>query len=90
MTGRKENLRDFRSLENAGVVKFGNNHKCQVKGYSKVTNGKFTVNHVTYVEGLKHNLISVSQLVVGTRNQVVFNEAGSIISDIETNEVLLK
>lgn len=27
MTGRKENLRDFRSLENAGVVKFGNNKK---------------------------------------------------------------
>ena len=25
MTGRKENLRDYRSLENAGVVKFGNN-----------------------------------------------------------------
>ncbi|XP_052622697.1 uncharacterized protein LOC128127985 [Lactuca sativa] len=50
MTGRKENLRDFRSLENAGVVNFGNNHKCQVKGYGKVTNGQFTVNRVAYVE----------------------------------------
>ena len=38
MTGRKENLRDYRSLENVGVIKFGNNHKCQVKGYGKVTN----------------------------------------------------
>ncbi|XP_052621689.1 uncharacterized protein LOC128127279 [Lactuca sativa] len=52
MTGKKEILRDFRSLDNAGVVKFGNNHKCQVKGYGKVTNGKFTVNRVAYVEGL--------------------------------------
>ncbi|XP_052623760.1 uncharacterized protein LOC111907064 [Lactuca sativa] len=43
MTGRKENLRDYKSLENARVVKFGNNHKCQVKGYGKVTNGQFTV-----------------------------------------------
>ncbi|XP_052622721.1 uncharacterized protein LOC128128007 [Lactuca sativa] len=90
MTGRKENLKDFRSLENAGVVKFGNNHKCQVKGYGKVTNGKFTVNRVAYIEGLNHNFISVSQLVVGTGNQVVFNEAGNIISKIEMNEVLLK
>ena len=90
MTGKKENLRDFRSLENAGVVNFGNNHKCQVKGYGKVTNGQFTVNRVAYVEGLQHNLISISQLIVGTGNQVVFNEEGSIISKVETNEVLLK
>ena len=55
MTGRKDNLRDVRSLENAVVVKFGNNHKCQVKGYGKVTNGQFTMNCVAYVEGLKHN-----------------------------------
>ena len=60
MTGRKENLRDFRSIENARVVKFGNNQKCQVKGYGKVTNGQFIVNRVAYVEGLQHNFISVS------------------------------
>ena len=82
-------MRDYRSLKNAGVVKFGNNHKCQVKGYGKVMNGKFTVKRVAYVEGLWHNLISVSQLVVGTGNQVVFNEEGSIISNVNTNEVLL-
>ena len=72
MTGQKENLRDFWKLENVGVVMFRNNQKCKVKGYRKVTNGKVTVNRVAYVEGLKHNLISVYQLVVGTRNQVLF------------------
>ena len=90
MTGRKENLGDYRSLDNAAVVKFGNNHKCYVKGYGKVTNGKFTVNMVPYVEGLQHNLISVLELVMGTGNQVVFNEEGRVISNIETKEVLLK
>ena len=59
MTGRKENLRDYRSLENVGVVKFVNNNKCKVKWYWKVMNGKFMVNRVSYVEGLQHNLISV-------------------------------
>ena len=43
MTGRKENLRDYRSLENARVVKFGNNKKFHVQGYGTVTNGKFIV-----------------------------------------------
>ena len=53
-------------------------------------NGQFTVNRVAYVEGLQHNLIRKSQLIVGTGNQVVFNEEGNIISNVETKEVLLK
>ena len=57
MIGRKEILR---KLDNDGVIKFGNNHKFKVKCYGKVTNVKFTMNQVAYVEGLKHNLISVS------------------------------
>nr|KAJ0206560.1 hypothetical protein LSAT_V11C500289890 [Lactuca sativa] len=88
MTGRKENLRDFRNLDNV-VVKFGSNNKCKVKRYGKVMNGKFRVNRVVYVKGLKHNLISVSQLVIGTGNQVVFDEEGRIISNKETKEILL-
>lgn len=52
MIGRKENLHDFRSLENVGVVKFGNNQKYHVKVYGKVMNGMFTVNRVAYVKGL--------------------------------------
>ena len=89
MTRRKENLRDFQKLDNVGVVNFGNN-KCKVKGYGKVTSGKFIVNWVACVEGLKHNLISVLQLVVGTGNQVLFYEEGSIISKKVTKEVILK
>ena len=73
MTGKKENLNDYQSLQNAGVVKFGKNHKCKVKGYGKLMSGTFTLIRVAYVEGLQHNLISVSQLVVGTSNQEVFN-----------------
>lgn len=83
MTGRKEELQDFQSYENVGVVKFGNNQKCKVKGYGKVMNGKFIVNRVAYVEGLQYNLISVSQLVVGIGNQLVFDEVGSVILNME-------
>ena len=86
----KENLRDFRKLDNVGVVKFLNNQKWKVKGIEKVMNGKFKVNKVVYVKGLKHNLMSISQLIIGTRNQVFFDEEGSVIWNKETKEVLLK
>lgn len=89
-TGRKENLRDFRKLENAGFVNFGNNEKFKVKGYGKMINGKFTVNRIAYVESLKHNLRCVSQLIVSIGNEVLFDEEESMISNKEMKEVLLK
>nr|KAJ0221104.1 hypothetical protein LSAT_V11C200063580 [Lactuca sativa] len=45
---------------------------------------------LAYVERLKYNLISVSELVVGTSNQVIFDVEGWVISNKETKEVLLK
>ncbi|KAL4564910.1 hypothetical protein LXL04_028986 [Taraxacum kok-saghyz] len=90
MTGRKEQLRDFRNLKDGGRVKFGNNHTAEIKGYGKITNGEFTINRVAYVEGLKHNLISVSQLVVGTGLKITFDDEGSVIEDKKTKNVILK
>ena len=88
MTGKLEYLKDFRGLQGAGYVKFGNNDLAEIKGYGKITNGDFTINKVAYVEGLKHNLITVSQLVVGTGLKVSFIEDGSEIEDKEQNNVL--
>ncbi|KAI3499752.1 hypothetical protein L1887_35561 [Cichorium endivia] len=90
MTGKKEYLRDYRTLDDAGNVRFGNNDTCPIRGYGKITNGQFTINRVSFVEGLKHNLVSISQLVVGTGNAVTFNDQGSIITKEATKEVLLK
>ncbi|KAI3505818.1 hypothetical protein L1887_28103 [Cichorium endivia] len=90
MTGRREYLRDFRTLDDAGNVRFGNNDTCPIRGYGKITNGQFTINRVAFVEGLKHNLVSISQLVVGTGNAVTFNNQGSTITKEATQEVLLK
>ena len=77
MTGRKEELREFRSLKDGGIVKYGNNSFGTIKGYGMITNGEFSIRKVAYVEGLQHNLISVSQLVVGTRLKVSFDDEGS-------------
>lgn len=71
-------------------MKFGNNNKCTIKGYGKITNGNFTINQVSYVKGLKDNLISFSQLVVGIGNPVLFDEEGIVISNKIYKEVFLK
>nr|KAJ0198963.1 hypothetical protein LSAT_V11C600321730 [Lactuca sativa] len=78
MTGRKEELREFRSLKDGGSVKFGNNSYGTIKGYNMITNGDFSIRKVAYVEGLQHNLISVSQLVVGTEEIKCYSQAEDI------------
>ncbi|KAI3505858.1 hypothetical protein L1887_28165 [Cichorium endivia] len=90
MTGKKEYLRDYRTLDDVGNVRFGNNDTCPIRGYGKIINGQFTINRVAFVEGLKDNLVSISQLVVGTGNAVTFNDQGSVITKEATQEVLLK
>nr|KAJ0227036.1 hypothetical protein LSAT_V11C100049630 [Lactuca sativa] len=90
MTGRKEELREFRSLKDGGFVKFGNNSYGTIKGYGMITNGDFSIRKVAYVEGLQHNLISVSQLVMGTGLKVSFDDKGSKIFEKQTKKVLLK
>ena len=90
MTGRKEELREYRSLANGGNVKFGNNSFGTIKGYGMITNGDFTIRKVAYVEELQHNLISVSQLVGGTGLKVSFDDEGSEIIEKTTKKVILK
>ena len=44
-----------------------------------ITNGEFSIRKVAYVEGLQHNLIIVSQMVVGTGLKVSFDDEGAEI-----------
>ncbi|KAJ9566644.1 hypothetical protein OSB04_002610 [Centaurea solstitialis] len=61
MTGNKHMLIDFK--EEAGPsVKFGGERRGITRGYCTLTNGKTTFRRVSYVEGLSHNLLSISQL----------------------------
>ncbi|KAJ9557485.1 hypothetical protein OSB04_012099 [Centaurea solstitialis] len=61
MTGNKHVLVDYK--EEAGPsVKFGGEGRGISKGYGTLTNSKTTFKRVSYVEGLTHNLLSISQL----------------------------
>ncbi|KAI3767848.1 hypothetical protein L2E82_18277 [Cichorium intybus] len=90
MTGRKEELREYRSLTNGGKVSYGNNATGNIKGYGMITNGEISIRKVAYVEGLQHNFISVSQLVVGTGLKVSFDEDGSELIEKESKKIILK
>ncbi|GLJ24587.1 hypothetical protein SUGI_0469920 [Cryptomeria japonica] len=62
MTGDRSK---FLSLEeyDGGVVCFGNDAPCMVKGRGSISlNGKSSADNVYWVDGLRHNLLSVNQL----------------------------
>lgn len=62
MTGDRSK---FLTLEeyDGGVVHFGNDAPCMVKGRGSISlNGKSSANNVYWVDGLRHNLLSVAQL----------------------------
>ncbi|KAJ9565966.1 hypothetical protein OSB04_001932 [Centaurea solstitialis] len=61
MAGSKSVLSNYRD-ERGPLVTFGGNGKGQTRGYGTLTNGVTTFKRVAYVEGLMHNLLSISQL----------------------------
>ncbi|KAJ9560929.1 hypothetical protein OSB04_006089 [Centaurea solstitialis] len=61
MTGSKSVLTNYRE-ERGPAVTFGGNGRGQTRGYGTLTNGVTTFKRVAYVEGLMHNLLSISQL----------------------------
>ena len=76
---------------NGGSVKFGNNDDAKIvkKGHVSLNSGKILCDNVLYVDGLKHNLLSVSQLCKDGHN-VVFSDKGCVIKNIETGKQIGK
>ena len=60
MTGDKNLLSEFIAEPGPSVI-FGDNFKGKTIGYGKVNRGSISIEHVSLVEGLKHNLLSISQ-----------------------------
>ncbi|KAJ9541657.1 hypothetical protein OSB04_028163 [Centaurea solstitialis] len=61
MTGTLELLSSYLQQEGSSVA-FRGNQKGKIKGYGMIVKGEVRMNQVSYVDGLKHNLITVSQL----------------------------
>ncbi|KAI3697732.1 hypothetical protein L6452_30829 [Arctium lappa] len=61
MTGQKDLLTEYKE-EKGPSVTFGGNGKGYTRGFGVLNNGTTTFRRVAYVDGLKHNLLSISQL----------------------------
>ena len=63
MTSDMNKFDNFKS-QYGGIVRVGNNVACQVKCIESITlDGKTNTKDVYFVDGLKHNILSVGQLV---------------------------
>ena len=72
MTGEKHMFQTL-NLKEEGNVGFGGGQKGRIIGTSTIGNSQTIINKVWLVDGLKHNLLSISQLC-DTGYEVVFNK----------------
>ena len=89
MTGRPEL---FSTLQNkdGGTVTFGDNNKGKVIGIGNIGNPKFPlIENVLLVDGLMHNLISISQLC-DKGFHVSFENDLCLISDFQSKKIIFK
>ncbi|KAK1385355.1 hypothetical protein POM88_023090 [Heracleum sosnowskyi] len=87
MTGDSTLLIEF--LEKAGPrITFGDDNKGFTKGYGLISKDNVIIDQVALVDGLKHNLLSISQLC-DKGFSVSFNQGACVVSSKENNNVVL-
>ena len=90
MTGDKDKLLAYSTLEKEKKVTFGNDTPAVIKGKgSALLKENVKANEVKYVDGLRHNLLSVSQMCdQGT--EVVFNSKECVVRDLDTGKAIIR
>ncbi|KAI3729858.1 hypothetical protein L6452_18529 [Arctium lappa] len=88
MTGDRGLLSSYKEKHREGSVTFGDNKKGQIKGYGIIAKGDIDVNKVAYVDGLKHNLLSVSQLCDNGLDVMFKRQYCSLLKEDTTTELL--
>ena len=86
MTGFKSLLDDYVKKDDP-VVTYGDNSKGQTKGFGTIKCKTVEFKNVSYVKGLKHNLVSISQLC-DADYEVHFNKKEGKVIDSKKVSVL--
>ena len=90
MIGDKEKLHSYNALEKKKDVSFGNETPAVIKGKGSVfLKEKVKYRNVIYVDDLKHNLLSVSQMC-DQGNEVVFRSNGCVFHELDIGETVIK
>ena len=83
MTGDKEKLHSYNALEKEKKVSFGNDTPAAIKGKGSIfLKEKVKARNVMYVDGLKLNLLSVSQMC-DQGNEEVFRSNRCVVREID-------
>ena len=90
MTGDKEKLESYIAVEKGKKVSFGNDIPAAIKGKGTAQlKEQVKAGNVLYVDGLKHNLLSVIQMCdQGT--EVIFRSNGCSVRDLDTRKIVIK
>ena len=87
MTGNKEQFHKL-DAKDGGHVTFGDNAKGKIIGIGEIDNPQsLSIHHVLFVDGIKHNLLSISQLC-DMRNKVTFYPKNYFISSLYEDKVI--
>ncbi|CAN1149827.1 Retrovirus-related Pol polyprotein from transposon TNT 1-94 [Linum perenne] len=87
MTGNKNLFMNI-NYTNKGSVTLGDNSSCKIIGIGSIGNGNDVIlNKVMLVKGLKHNLISISQLC-DKNNRIIFENLACYVQSVLDNKIL--
>eukprot|EP00253_Pinus_taeda_P004698 PITA_04698 len=90
ITGDKEKLHSYNALEKKKNVSFGNDNPAVINGKGSVfLKEKVKARNVMYVDGLKHNMLSVSQMC-DQGNEVVFRSNGCVVRELDIGKTVIK
>ena len=89
MTGDKEQFNKLDAKDREHIT-FGDNIKGKIIAIGEIDNHQsLSIHHVLFVDGLKHNLLSISQLCdIG--NKVTFYPKNCFVSSLNEDKVILK
>src|SRR4051812_17047992 len=87
MTGRRSMFQDL-VLKSGGEVKFGGDQKGKIIGSGTIKSGNSpSISNVLLVEGLTHNLLSISQLS-GNGYDIIFNQKSCKVVNQKDGSIL--
>ena len=87
MTGDSILLTEFKERASPSIT-FGDDSKGFTVGYGLISKDNVILNKVTLVDGLKHNLLSISQLCDKGLN-VSFNFEACVVTNKKDNKVVI-
>jgi hypothetical protein len=88
MTGEKSMFLTL-TMKEGGNVKFGGNQSGKINCIGTIGNSSISINNVWLVDGLEHNLLSISQFC-DSGYDVMFGKTNCIVINKDDNSIVLK